>query len=362
MTDDTPQSGNSTDGLHEKYQVSKSEDAVENCFVLEPQSDDAAREALLRYAEVTNNTELATDLREWVAELNTQPSEKALKFAQGPATTLALAQKEGSVAATIRYNDEKNITTGDEPTVLSAKAEEPLGTATVEHAETVPIREALGVVKKHEAEYGIESAAQLISTLRSYYDTDEITMSTEVKVLLLDPDMTIGTKSNCGIHQEEDIYELDRNGICQNCGYIASVVSHGHSPVEGDYIDNADDWVRCDLSRPEDKPETVCLCGEGRFKDAYRSEERRLTMEGKIVLTCGLYGHPGSINITSDEKEMLERLQKQKIDRADRIHIINVDGCIGDITQSKIEYARENNKKISWLEPQKGRVPNTSSS
>jgi hypothetical protein len=59
-------------GLYEKYEVYKDGDAVPNCFVLEPESDSAAREALIRYAEATDDEELAEDLREWVTDLCTR--------------------------------------------------------------------------------------------------------------------------------------------------------------------------------------------------------------------------------------------------------------------------------------------------
>jgi len=82
-------------------------------------------------------------------------------------------------------------------------------------------------------------------------------------------------------------------------------------------------------------------------------------MEGKIVFTCGLFGHADGIELSTDEKQMLDRLHKQKIDRADRIHVINVGGYVGDSTHSEIEYARENGVKISWLEPRKTRTLDT---
>jgi len=153
-----------------------------------------------------------------------------------------------------------------------------------------------------------------------------------------------------------DIYEVGRKGACQNCKTHVEVVSHGHHPVNGPRVRDTDDWVRCEITDPENHPETVCLCGSTRFKQTYREEERRLTMEGKIVLSCGLFGHADDIDLSSDEKEMLDRLHKRKIDRADRIHVINVGGYIGDSTRGEIEYARENRVKISWLEPRKTRT------
>ncbi|WP_323192395.1 hypothetical protein [Halostella sp. PRR32] len=96
-------------------------------------------------------------------------------------------------------------------------------------------------------------------------------------------------------------------------------------------------------------PEVVCLCGSTRFKETYREENERLTMEGKIVLSCGVFGHADDVSFSEGEKEMLDALHKRKIDLADRIHVINVDGYVGDSTQSEIEYARETDTEVTYL-------------
>jgi len=59
-------------GLYEKYEVRKDGEPVESCFVLEPESDSAAREALIEYAEHTDDEELAADLRSGVADICTR--------------------------------------------------------------------------------------------------------------------------------------------------------------------------------------------------------------------------------------------------------------------------------------------------
>ena len=59
-------------GLHRKFRVYEDGEEIPDCFVLEPESDPAAREALLRYAKATGNEKLAEDLREWVADLQTR--------------------------------------------------------------------------------------------------------------------------------------------------------------------------------------------------------------------------------------------------------------------------------------------------
>lgn len=57
------------DGLRSKYEVLKDGEPQDGCFVLKPEEDPAAREALWTYADETDNDELAEDLKDWL--LNT---------------------------------------------------------------------------------------------------------------------------------------------------------------------------------------------------------------------------------------------------------------------------------------------------
>lgn len=100
-----------------------------------------------------------------------------------------------------------------------------------------------------------------------------------------------------------------------------------------------------------DDPEIVCLCGSTRFKERFRSENERLTRAGKIVLTVGVFGHDDDVKLSNEEKEMLDELHKRKIDLADRVHILNVDGYVGDSTESEIEYARDTGTEVTFLVP-----------
>ena len=102
----------------------------------------------------------------------------------------------------------------------------------------------------------------------------------------------------------------------------------------------------------------VTLCGSTRFKDEFMEAQKRLTLEGNIVISVGLFGHSGDQEVweNMDEgtltktKEMLDDMHKRKIDMADSIYVINVGGYIGESTQSEIEYAQNHGKKISYLE------------
>ena len=101
----------------------------------------------------------------------------------------------------------------------------------------------------------------------------------------------------------------------------------------------------------EGKYKVITLCGSTRFKDSFLEAQKRLTLEGNIVISVGLFGHSGDEEVWAPStKEMLDDMHKRKIDMADEIFVINVGGYIGSSTRSEIEYAREAGKGIRFLE------------
>ena len=106
----------------------------------------------------------------------------------------------------------------------------------------------------------------------------------------------------------------------------------------------------------------ITLCGSTRFKDEFMEAQKRLTLEGNIVISVGLFGHSGDNEVweNMDEgtltrtKEMLDDMHKRKIDMADEIYVINIGGYIGTSTKSEIEYAEATGKKVRYLEETEG--------
>ena len=99
------------------------------------------------------------------------------------------------------------------------------------------------------------------------------------------------------------------------------------------------------------KYKVITLCGSTRFKDAFMEVQKRLTLEGHIVISVGLFGHSGDDEVwTEGIKEMLDDMHKRKIDMADEVYIINVGGYIGSSTRSEIEYAEAQGKPVHYLE------------
>ena len=99
------------------------------------------------------------------------------------------------------------------------------------------------------------------------------------------------------------------------------------------------------------KYKVITLCGSTSFKDAFMETQKRLTLEGNIVISVGLFGHSGDNEVwTAGTKEMLDDMHKRKIDMADEIYVINVGGYIGTSTLSEIEYAKATGKHVEYLE------------
>ncbi len=99
------------------------------------------------------------------------------------------------------------------------------------------------------------------------------------------------------------------------------------------------------------KYKVITLCGSTRFKEQFLEAQKRLTLEGNIVISVGLFGHSGDDEVWAPgTKEMLDDMHKRKIDMADEIYVINVGGYIGESTRSEIEYAKKNGRAVRYLE------------
>jgi hypothetical protein len=98
------------------------------------------------------------------------------------------------------------------------------------------------------------------------------------------------------------------------------------------------------------KYKIITLCGSTKFKDEFIAEQKRLTLEGNIVISVGLFGHAGDDEVWSETtKPMLDDMHKRKIDLSDEIFVINVGGYIGTSTRGEIEHAVKTKKPVKYL-------------
>lgn len=97
------------------------------------------------------------------------------------------------------------------------------------------------------------------------------------------------------------------------------------------------------------KNKKITLCGSTKFKQAFEIINKQLSLEGYVVYSVAFFAHADDVELTSDQKEMLDNVHKQKIENSDAILVINIDGYIGDSTRNEIEYAQSLNKTVKYL-------------
>ena len=106
-----------------------------------------------------------------------------------------------------------------------------------------------------------------------------------------------------------------------------------------------------------ERPIIVCLCGSTRFGEQFADANLKETLSGKIVLSIGcnmkcddeIFGQ-----LSTDElnriKTDLDNLHMRKIELADEVLILNVDGYVGESTSNELAHARKLGKRIRFLE------------
>lgn len=97
------------------------------------------------------------------------------------------------------------------------------------------------------------------------------------------------------------------------------------------------------------KTKIITICGSLKFKNKMMEMAIKLELEGNIVLTP-IYPITDDNVYNKKEIIMLGKMHKEKINLSDAIFVVNVDGYIGESTKSEIEYAKEHNKEIIYLE------------
>jgi len=104
------------------------------------------------------------------------------------------------------------------------------------------------------------------------------------------------------------------------------------------------------------QPETVVLCGSTRFVDEFRRQALLLTLAGHIVLSIGCdtksdadLAAAGLVEFTPEIKARLDELHLRKIDKADRVFVLDVGGYVGESTAREIAYAEAHGKPVRYL-------------
>ena len=107
------------------------------------------------------------------------------------------------------------------------------------------------------------------------------------------------------------------------------------------------------------KPTIICICGSTRFADQHAIKRWEFERDGKVICLMINYlpswyakeqgwKEPAHLGEQSGTKEALDELHLRKIDLADEVFVINLDGYIGKSTKREIEYARGKGKPVHY--------------
>ena len=105
---------------------------------------------------------------------------------------------------------------------------------------------------------------------------------------------------------------------------------------------------------PEADGKVVTLCGSTRFEAEFAEVNQRLTMEGCVVLSLGMFrlpdlpGHDWAAD-GSDLRARLGRVHFQKIRMADEVYVVDPGGYVGESARREIAYAESLGKPVRYL-------------
>jgi hypothetical protein len=98
----------------------------------------------------------------------------------------------------------------------------------------------------------------------------------------------------------------------------------------------------------------ITLCGSTRFEAEFAEVNQRLTQEGYVVISLGMFSLPDLPDYDwatdpSDLKGRLGEVHLAKIRMADEVFIVDPGGYVGESTAREIAYAESLGTPIRYL-------------
>lgn len=105
---------------------------------------------------------------------------------------------------------------------------------------------------------------------------------------------------------------------------------------------------------PGDAAKVITLCGSTKFEAEFAEVNQRLTMEGSVVFSLGMFSLPDlpGDDWTADSSNLKGRLGSvhfQKIRMADEVYVVDPGGYLGESTRREIAYAESLGKPVRYL-------------
>ena len=95
--------------------------------------------------------------------------------------------------------------------------------------------------------------------------------------------------------------------------------------------------------------QVITLCGSTKYKLHYQLVNTWLTLNDNIVISVSCFGHTDKLPFQENEKELLDKVHKDKIYISDTIFVIDPNKYVGHSTLSEIGYAENHKRNIFYL-------------
>ena len=104
----------------------------------------------------------------------------------------------------------------------------------------------------------------------------------------------------------------------------------------------------------EGEAKVITLCGSTKFEAEFAEVNQRLTMDGYVVISLGMFSLRDLPDYDwtadcSDLKGRLGAMHFQKIRMADEVYIVDPGGYVGESTRREIAYAESLGKPVRYL-------------
>lgn len=92
----------------------------------------------------------------------------------------------------------------------------------------------------------------------------------------------------------------------------------------------------------------ITVCGSYKFKKEMIEITEKMALQGNCMITPIELTKSDKNAYTENEALMLDKMHKEKIKLSDAILVVNVNGYIGNSTNSEIKYAKSLDKEILY--------------
>ena len=104
----------------------------------------------------------------------------------------------------------------------------------------------------------------------------------------------------------------------------------------------------------EGEAKVITLCGSTRFEAEFAEVNERLTLEGCVVISLGMFSLPElpDYDWAADRSDLMGRLRDvhfRKIQMADEVYVVDPGGYVGESTRREIAYAESLGTPVRYL-------------